>query len=453
MSTEAYLAKLGELIVCPGCRGDVEVIGRTIVCSKCRCKYNCVGNVPCLLPNPETDRAHWQQMLAKVHADGCHTVSVFERELRLPALLPLTQQRLKKQIDLTRNFLNEIDELLVPHIGHATHINPKLKNSTFLDGMHYLFRDWGWDESEENARALSCLKNVCPHSLGKVLVIGSGASRLAYDIRCENLATLVVAMDVNPLLMLTAEKILSGDTVVLTETRSNATELDKLSVERKLNAPAGKVEGVIPLLANGFAPPFKESSFDTILTPWFTDLTNDLRSFLGVVSNLLKTDGQWLHYGPLLYPNETPPAQRLSREEIYQLAEVAGFKIEKTEFHTGPYAYSPLAERGKLETAFAFSAKKKKDFKPSEQLLPSWVVLPWIPIPDFATKNDFQHESQAFTTIMRRINGDRSINDIAHQLKSFIDSPYDALVDSIRLCLQQCHPNYSTDKNLITNQR
>jgi uncharacterized protein YbaR (Trm112 family) len=424
-----------DLLVCPACRGRLAESGGTYQCTSCPATYPTLAGVPCLLPEPERWRASWRLQLEELRHAADETVAMFEKELRKPALLQDTRLRLQTQVALTRKMLAELVSIIEPAAG-ARLTNPlAAPRIDPLNTFHYLHRDWA--ETTENETALACVERVLDDApLGRLLVLGAGAGRLAYDLHRTRRATLTVALDIDPLVALVARRMVSGDTLELTEARSNATEMTRFGVLRRLRAPAGPVERFHVLLANALTPPLRDHLFDTVLTPWFIDVVpHDLRDFMGVLSRLLVPGGRWLNYGPLLFPPSRPAAYRYAREEVVQIAAAAGFGVTHQTDELVRFAYSPLAARGRLEHCIAFSARKGEP-KPD-----AWLQIPHLPIPDFAGRAERRHESAAFNAIVALVDGRRSIDDIAIHLGAGPDVNLAAIKDAVRLCLQTLHPN------------
>jgi hypothetical protein len=84
------------------------------------------------------------------------------------------------------------------------------------------------------------------------------------------------------------------------------------------------------VIANGLAAPLRRQCFNTLLTPWFIDVVpSDLRDFMGVLRSLLAPNGRWINFGPLLYPERGSASCQFSVGELFELATIAGFQIEK----------------------------------------------------------------------------------------------------------------------------
>jgi uncharacterized protein YbaR (Trm112 family) len=432
-----------DLVVCPGCSGRLTMENDSFACNSdgCGLCFPPLGRVPCLLPRPGQWLDLWRKQLGLIHAEADRTIATFDAEARKPGLLRTTLQRLREQSELTRKIVAEIDGVLVPAIGQPiAHADP-IPGFSPLETLHLLHRDWGWPESDENARALGCVERVLGAPLGRTLVVGAGACRLAYDLHQNHGATMTVAVDIDPLVLLVAEKVVHGDRVVLTEARSNATEITRLSAVRTLEAPSGTVDRFYPLLANGLALPLADESFDTVVTPWFTDLVPpDQRDWVTKVRRLLRDEGRWVNYGPLLYPPSRPAACRFSREELLELVEMAGFEVEKTTSELMPFSLSPLAERGRLEACLAFSARKSSVTNDDSRDPPKFIVLADLPVPDFGGRSLFYHQAATFRAVVELIDGSRSINQIAAAIIARAGTHPAAIVDTIRYCLLEVHP-------------
>ncbi|MES1207338.1 MAG: hypothetical protein ABUS79_15480 [Pseudomonadota bacterium] len=445
------LAEILPMLACPRCAatpltaadqaaGDDGEQG-DLSCPSCGARYPHLGGVACVVDEPARRIARWRENLGTLHLRAEQSIALLDDERRLPALLPLTHARLAEQIRVTRRLVAEVDDLLVGALGPPRLPTSDVPGFESRESLHSLHRDWGWPASDENARALACVEKVISAPLGRTLVLGAGACRLAYDLARRDPDALFVAVDDDPLVLLAAARILAGETLSLTEVRELPTEMALLSAVRTLRVPHTRATRVFPLLADGLAPPFRPAAFDTVITPWFIDVVPpDLRDLLGVLRRVLLPGGRWLHFGPLLYPPQRSPARRFSREELLELARRAGFSIEAAVAETLPFSASPLDGRVRLEPCLAFCARVG-DLPADEPAdLPSWLVLPDLPVPDFIGRALFFHESQGFRKVVQLVDGQRGINDIAALLDAPDGTDPGALKDAIRECLLQVHP-------------
>src|SRR6188508_387233 len=106
-----------DLLVCPACRGQLSEQAHLYQCTQCRADYPTLAGVPCLLPEAKRWRASWRQQLDELTRAAGETVTMFEKELRKPALLANTRLRLQTQIELTKKTLSEVVNIIEPAAG------------------------------------------------------------------------------------------------------------------------------------------------------------------------------------------------------------------------------------------------------------------------------------------------------------------------------------------------
>jgi N2227-like protein len=426
-----------EGALCPRCALPLRRDLGRFECGSCGSVYEDLGSVPCILPNPEAVRDRWRRQLAVTRVEGMATVDEFRAERRKPGLIRSTRARLDAQIEISLAMIAQVDAILGPALGAPVAPEP-IPGYQPLEFIHLAHRDWGWTQSDENERATEMVRQVIgERPLGRTLVLGAGACRLAYDL--EDQVTSAVAVDVDPLVLLIADRVLRGEEVPLLEARANAVDLDALRADRILRAPRGPTRRVQPLLANGLAPPFPAGSFDTVLTPWFIDLVPpDVRGLLGSIARLLVPAGRWINYGPFLYPLSRPAAQRYSQQEVRDLAKLAGlFEVARAE-GSARFAHSPLTGRGRIEPVVATAHELRDVSRVAGEPAPFVALthLP-IPLPSARRKDD---ESRVEQVILDMLDGQKSIDDIARELAQRTGKPAQELLDAIRFCLETRHP-------------
>jgi len=284
-----------------------------------------------------------------------------------PEIGGATQTRLSA---LARAILEQVEDIVVvlaPALGGQL---PPDNDTRFprgaMDYLSYLHRDWAWSDRQdpENVSALASIRRVTKgRELGRTLVLGAGACRLAYDLHVHCGATQTAVLDRDPFLLVMAEAVIRGASVALTETSVNAPETDPVSRRWTLHVPGAALseDAFQFFLADGVAPPFADQSFDTIVTPWFIDqVPTDLAGLLRALRALLVPGGRWINHGPLIYPpDRLPIAQWYSREEIFELAREIGFEVRDWESASRACLVSPLTGRGTIENVLTFEAIRR----------------------------------------------------------------------------------------------
>lgn len=350
-----------DRVVCVRCAGPVDPRAVELACARCRQDYPRVGRIPVLLPNPDAHVNLWRGQLALLLANGQMTESGLEGEACKPGVAADGQTRLRAMAQAVRDQVADFEALLGPALGGPLDGAANGLPRGVVEYSYYLYRDWGWTgpDARENQQALDALREVASGPQGRVLVVGAGACRLAYDLHRECGATETAVLDIDPYLFVIAEAVVRGGAVRLTEASLNVVEASVASAAWTLTAPHGPLADADFhfFLANGLAPPFADGTFDTVVTPWFIDrVPTDLGEFLDTVGRLLRPGGRWLNHGPLLYPPETPIVRRWSREEIFDIAAKHGFAVGRSSVASRPYLVSPLTGSGKIERVLTFEA-------------------------------------------------------------------------------------------------
>jgi SAM-dependent methyltransferase len=264
-----------------------------------------------------------------------------------------------------RDQVDDVAVILGPALGGAATASGSGLPRGVVEYIGYSYRDWGWAAAgyRENEAALAELgKLLGGRALGRCLVLGAGACGLAYELHLRHGATETVAVDIDPYLLVIAERIVRGDSVRLTEASLKVMEAGDVSRAWTLKAPSGPLgyDAFKCVFADGVAPPFVHESFDTVVTPWFIDqVPRDLPTFFGSLRRLLRPGGRWLNQGPLIYPEQTPFEKRYARGELFELAAGAGFAVGEWSRSSQPYLVSPLSGGGRVESVLSFVATRR----------------------------------------------------------------------------------------------
>ena len=97
---------------------------------------------------------------------------------------------------------------------------------------------------------------------------------------------------------------------------------------RKVTAPDVKPSQSVLLIEGDFTTVLstQDGYYDVIVTHFFIDTARNLMSYLDTIHRLLKRDGYWVNFGPLLYG--TGLFVQLSLDEIIAVAEEKGFEFQ-----------------------------------------------------------------------------------------------------------------------------
>ncbi len=412
-----------DLLACPRCAKALAA-GPPIRCSHCRVDFPDVGDVPWLFAEPAAALAEWRtrmhRLMRQLEADAARTT----RALKSNSLHDLTRVRLERLVGAQSAHMGELARLLTPlnlgegqstletHLALRTRIPPTQGLTTYHTNLH---RDWCWGEAENEA-SLELVAHALPELSGaRVLVLGAGGGRLAYDLHTRLKPSMTVALDVNPLLSLATQQITRGARIEMHEFPLAPRRLEDVAVRRELAAPAPVGDGFHCVLADGLRAPFVAEAFDVVLTPWFVDIVDeDLRILGQRINRMLRSSGRWVIFGSLRF-SQPDPSVCFSVEEVAALIPTVGFSAPQIVEATIPYMCSPASRHGRNEQVLTISATKTKRVAapPRHTALPEWLVQNNQPIPLMDSFRVQATTTQIYAFIMSLIDGQRSLRDMA----------------------------------------
>jgi SAM-dependent methyltransferase len=438
-----------ELCRCPKCGGSLEEPASALRCAGCRREFPRLGGVPCLFANPEAEVARWSRRLARYLADTEQSAAAMRQQLAQFVLLPSTRGRLERLLAANeRNAECLVALFRAAGLAAATdgsqHRDPVVMLDAsplgLVDDLPDLFRDWSDDPdaAAENARALELVLAALGPSLalGRALVLGAGAGRLAYDLARACRPAFTVALEINPLLVLAAERVLFHDGLRLVETPAVPDGIASVCVERELRTPSGPPANFQLVLADAFAAPFGAGRFDTVVTPWFVDaVPADACRTLSVIHRLLAPGGRWIHYGPLRYPPGRPAVQRYTPEEFFELSALAGFELANPRVTRVDHLRSSANARRHSERALVSVATRVDPPHASSSGVPTWLLFPHVPIPRLTGLDRVPEHPVVLPYVARQIDGKATAHDIAERLIADHGARPDMAIDGTRALL------------------
>lgn len=385
--------------------------------------YPILGNIPWLLPQPNNCLADWSVKLQ--HFSQTLNQEIHDLSIAIPHVLGNTQERLKRLQKGKQQFLQTVNELLQPILQHQPselYVYQSLagkapSTQNLLSYEANLYRDWVWGEQENTLTMDLVLEKFSSKTAENFLVLGAGACKLAVDIHQAIQPKITVATDINPLLLLAAEKLLRTGSLEITEFPLAPRRSEWVAVEHQVQAEQ-KSENFHLLFADATKPALKPGSFDAVLTPWFIDIQPlECSQFLQQLNQYLPIGGQWINVGSLVF-YQNRDAFCYSIEEVKTLAEHQGFAIEELTEHTIPYLNSPYNAGYRMEHVWCWRAIKVRDVAALEtvETLPNW-LLNWnlaIPKSDWVQQALLNHRFQA--QLAAEVDHRTSIHKIAKKL-------------------------------------
>lgn len=422
MSTQSRLARL---LACPAC--GIGLTGNA--CLACRVDFPSLGGIPWLMPEPRAALIEWRgrlhHLLTHYGAEAARQRAAFPRA----APGSPTRKRLERMAGAYDDQAARVRELMQPlgvdrrqeahavHVALGTELPLAQGLSTYYANLH---RDWCWGDAENEA-SLAAVVRTLPEGARqeRVLVLGAGAARLAYDLHRALGPQLTVAFDFNPLFALAALRIAGGEPLELYEFPIAPRTIADHAVLRRLAAPAAAPEGLEFVLGDATSPPFMTGSFDIVLTPWLIDVLREpMGRQLARINSLLPPGGLWVNHGSLAFA-DADPAEALTLEELLGMLPAAGFSSAEATEARMPYLSSPASRHARQETVITFCARKERDLPAPMRgrELPEWLRRGDLPVPLLAQFRSQALSTRVYAFLLAMIDGERTIRDMARLME------------------------------------
>jgi hypothetical protein len=443
---------LSEVLACPRCAGGPLVSGSAgWICAGCSAGYPVIGGIPWLFPEPRLALAEWRGRVGMLTQFLGSEAAALRAGLA-NAVGAATRRRLEAAATGHEDQIRRLQALLAPlgleagSIAESTHhaLGTRLPLEQGLTNYYVnLHRDWAWGD-EENAAGIAGIGRVTGggvRGLGRTLVHGAGAGRLAYDLHAAGDSPLTVATDFNPLLLLVAREMFAGRTLELYEFPIAPRAVEDHAVLRRLSSPGAARAGLELVAADALQAPFGEAVFDTVVTPWFIDIIGEPFQRVAARINLaLKPGGRWINTGSIAF-SRAAHAERLGLEEILEELPRAGFADPQVHEATVPYMRSPASRHSRMENVVTWSTEKVASAaaRPRGRELPEWLLQSERPVPRSRAFEAQAISSRIHAFMLAMINGERSIRDMARLLvEQRLMSAEDAEAQ-VRLFLTRLH--------------
>lgn len=412
--------------VCPNCFGELVSKSAQPYCEKCRQKYPLINGIPILVSQPDCFLSEWRFKVGFQLNSMAHELSQVQAEI-LETKSALTKERLERHtVGLEHNLTvwNELTKSLMGSKNLPVEKMRALKAElplaqTLMGYESNIYRDWGWGD-EENKLAL---ETVIQASKGKdlgarVLILGAGAGRLAADLSRLSGVEIVVALDIHPFMLMFGNEMSKGHQRELYEFPIAPLSADSTVKKVALKDPQGASGKVMWLAADGLNPPFKESTFDTVVTPWFIDVVPlEIDQMASNINFVLRTNGHWINFGPYGFVRNKPK-NRWSQGEIVESFEKRGFKASDQKVSWVPYMNSPFSAQKRTESVFTFSAQKiSPQPRPAKfSHVPTWAIDWNVPVPMVDRLIQYRSANEIQLLVLKEIDGHKSITELAKSL-------------------------------------
>lgn len=412
------MTDLSTVLACPRCDSPLHGLH----CRACRVDFPDHGGVPWLFADPEAAVSDWQNRwrlaVERMQADLGLVKRALARQPRAA-----TRRRLETLVQGYESQRRCLETLLKPlDLARGGSMETLLALRTRLPASHGILsydanahRDWCWGEHENRGALEAVLESLSGAGVERLLVLGAGAGRLAYDLHQNTEAALTVAVDVNPLLAYVGHHVTQGKSVQLMEFPLAPRTAECAAITRTLSAPAPSRPGLNFVLADALRPPFAAGAFDVVVTPWLLDVIGeDAATVARRINPLIKDGGWWISHGSVAF-DRPDPAERLTPDELCEVMTESGFDgVVRSETNM-PYMDCPDSLHGRRETVMTLHGRKTAPAQapPKHQGLPDWIAQGRSPVPDLPAFRTQAMTTRVHAFIMSLIDGRRSLKDMA----------------------------------------
>jgi SAM-dependent methyltransferase len=353
-----------------------------------------------------------------------------------PGLLELTRRRLEHLRAANEQHLAIMEPLLRP-LGHGnlplTDVSQQLvkKRPTPVLTRHYelLCRDWSWGVAEVDA-AMDITRRVVgapPPGVTTALALGAGACRYPYEIHRWLGLDYTLCVDISPLLLACAKRVIEGEPLALMEFPIIPRDLASFALKSELQCPAPLARGLEFLVHDLDEWAFRDKSFDLVITSWLIDVIPiPPPRLFSLINRVLKDGGHWLNLGPLGF-NKRMLARYYSLEEVVELVGAARFELLSTDYSVVPYLQHPASGHGRTEGVLTFLARKTADApivdRSQGSELPDWVADTARPVRVAFDASEIKKGYEFSAHLLGKLGSSSSIDSLARDVSASFGMP------------------------------
>ncbi|KAF8361653.1 hypothetical protein PRIPAC_88576 [Pristionchus pacificus] len=187
----------------------------------------------------------------------------------------------------------------------------------------------------------------------RILVPGSGLSRLAWEISCMGFTT--VACEFSSYMLIVSFVLLNiiseeNEFTIYPYVAASCNSWSYSDRVRSISFPdlcpptASRSSELMSMRPGNFMSMFdgEDGKYSAVVTAWFIDTAHNVIDYIEQINRLLEVGGVWINSGPLTYHFSDTPEElsiELPFEEILRIVTLRGFRIEK-ESRSEPSLYA-----------------------------------------------------------------------------------------------------------------
>ncbi len=362
-----------HLIVCPVCRGSLQNDLLKLVCLSCGSAYPLLTeNIPIILPDPYVFVTNaflqYETMLIERLADF--------QKIKTPIIGGYgrsddTIGKLETAYRTNNEILREIADALKKHVSLGNIKDACLKEKpaqqSYLFNVPYLLRDWvGIANGEIEIQTISenIIQTLEQHSVNhkddSVLFLGAGMGRIACEVS-GHFGNQGYAVDNSTTMAYLFDKISRKETTFYEVNLKNTEKSEDITVEHLASTKVLKrvkdgETDIQYLVGDASKLPFPDNSLSAVVSVYFTDVI-PLPILVKEVKRVLKSNGIFIHFGPLEYHHDDIRFM-FSLEETKQMFSRQQFNVNDHQTLSIPHCRVSSAGMYKTYQVWLFVAEK-----------------------------------------------------------------------------------------------
>ncbi len=395
--------ELFKLLRCPETREELKLSEDELFTDTT--SYPIMNSMPLLYPNIEETFLTWSSKISKFIEQEKSFLGYLSTMLKLEQS-ENRKKRFTKVFTAKEENLKVFENILAPFLGHEA-IDLLPSTQQIHSYFNLIFRDWTWITEEIEVYTDYCKKHFTQPDL-KVLILGSGAGRLSFELAKSSPNSHFYSLDHNPFLSFMAQTITSGNALDLWNIESYPKDIDKTVHKYHIQGQSLKIENHLFTLGTFPHLPFEKEAFDIIICPWFLDILDiNFSDALNLVNFYLKPNGSQLFIGPSNI-HKDDFYEQFTKEEIQEEYQ-RSFSHVKSENKTIEYLTNPNASQNRIEDVLFIKAdKKKKELSPDHLDLKSKDILKWD-----ERLQEYKSSNQLISAILSQITKDTNAFEIS----------------------------------------
>jgi SAM-dependent methyltransferase len=372
-----------------------------------------ISGIPWAYKKPSEEFARWSFLTQNYFSFEQNNVKSLQHKLNSNIFLSPTKEKIQNFVNVKSSHIKNLKKVLDPFLKQ----NQKVKVDSFQNILAYqdlVFRDWHWGKSE-NKNYLNYILNNLSGEEKNILVLGAGSCGLSHSLSLNTEAN-IIAIDINPYLMLSAQRILDGKTLKLGEFNDYPISIEDYSYMHEFEKVQSS-DNHFQVFCDFNDLPFVAESFDIIVSPWFYDIIDlELSSSLRLTNSVLKPNGKNIFIGPSNFHKNKVSKSKTTEEILHVFKE--NYEQVNFEKRFCPYLENPKTSQKRIEEIlFICSEKKVQLDEVKREEIQSIQATPELMA--------YRQKVEVFSRILKYVENNQSFEDLAKRLEKEFDFSQD----------------------------